>query len=145
MSTVIAIHRASANNGYLRRTKHSSSISVHADHMTDHIDSIHFCKNLYNKALGVLGWHSLCTLHNDLSFISWHLLNLQPVQNTVTLAVTKTTKHHHITSVLKTLYWLKIPKRIEHKVISLTYKTLQSSQLSYLPQLFRSNRFVQLL
>src|SRR6218665_3831592 len=53
-------------------------------------------------------------------------------------AVTKTPKHHHITPVLKTLHWLKIPERIhvEYKVISLTYNTLQSSQPSYLRQLF---------
>src|SRR6218665_1645221 len=53
-----------------------------------------------------------------------------------TCAVTKTPKHHHITPVLKKLHWLKIPQRIEYKVISLTYNTLQSSQPSYLRQLF---------
>src|SRR6218665_2556847 len=45
-------------------------------------------------------------------------------------------KHHHITPALKKLHWLKIPERIEYKVISLTYNTLQSSQPSYLRQLF---------
>src|SRR6218665_1771257 len=48
----------------------------------------------------------------------------------------KTPKHHHITPVLKALHWLKIPERIEYKVISLTYNKLQSSQPSYLRQLF---------
>src|SRR6218665_2461892 len=48
----------------------------------------------------------------------------------------KPPKHHHNTPVFKTLHWLKIPERIEYKVISLTYNTLQSSQPSYLPQLF---------
>src|SRR6218665_2302215 len=51
-------------------------------------------------------------------------------------AVTKTSKHHHITPVLKKLHWLKIPQRIEYKVVSFTYNTLQSSQPSYLCQLF---------
>ena len=51
-------------------------------------------------------------------------------------AVTKTPKHHHITPVLKSLHWLKIPKRVEYKVISLTCNTLQTSQPSYLRQLF---------
>ena len=41
-----------------------------------------------------------------------------------------------MTPVLKSLYWLKIPERIEYKVISLTYNTLQTSQPSYLRQLF---------
>src|SRR6218665_960612 len=45
-------------------------------------------------------------------------------------------KPQNITSVLKKLHWLKIPERIEYKVISLTYNTLQSSQPSYLRQLF---------
>src|SRR6218665_1459221 len=51
-------------------------------------------------------------------------------------AYTKTPKHHHISPVLKSLYWLKVPERIEYKVISLTYNTLQSSQPSDLRQLF---------
>src|SRR6218665_2385024 len=60
----------------------------------------------------------------------------QAIQNALARAVTKTSKHHHITPVLKKLHWLKIPQRIEYKVISLTYNTLQSSQTSYLRQLF---------
>src|SRR6218665_1615079 len=61
---------------------------------------------------------------------------LQAIQNALAHAVTKTPKHHHITPVLKKLHWLKIPQRIEYKVTSLTYNTLQSSQPSYLRQLF---------
>src|SRR6218665_1250833 len=61
---------------------------------------------------------------------------LLAIQNALVRAVTKTPKHHHITPVLKKLHWLKIPERIEYKVISLTYNTLQSSQPSYLRQLF---------
>src|SRR6218665_1078068 len=48
---------------------------------------------------------------------------LQAIQNALARAVTKIPKHHHITPVLKKLYWLKIPERIEYKVISLTYIT----------------------
>src|SRR6218665_2921652 len=61
--------------------------------------------------------------------------SLQAIQNALARAVTKTPKHHHITPVLKKLHWLKIPERIEYKVISLTYNMLQSSQPSYLRQL----------
>ena len=50
-------------------------------------------------------------------------------------AVTKTPKHHHITSVLKSLHWLKIPQLIHYKIASLTYNTLQTSQPSYIRQL----------
>ena len=63
------------------------------------------------------------------------LNRLQAIQTVLARAVTKTPKHHHITPVLKTLHWLKIPERIKYKVISLTYNTLQSSQPSYLHQL----------
>src|SRR6218665_295923 len=71
---------------------------------------------------------------------------LQAIQNALACAVTKTPKHHHITPVLKKLHRLKIPQRIEYKVISLTYNTPQSSQPSYLRQLLtiqppRSTRF----
>src|SRR6218665_135500 len=45
-------------------------------------------------------------------------------------------KPQNITPVLKKLHWLKIPERIEYKVISLTDNTLQSSQRSYLRQWF---------
>src|SRR6218665_844077 len=34
---------------------------------------------------------------------------LQAIQNALARAITKTPKHHHITPVLKTLHWLKIP------------------------------------
>src|SRR6218665_3254796 len=68
---------------------------------------------------------------------------LQVIQNALARAVTKTPKHHHITPVLKKLHWLKIPERIEYKVISLTYNTLQSSQPSCLHQLFTIQPLVQ--
>ena len=65
---------------------------------------------------------------------------LQAIQNALARAVTKTPKYHHITPILMKLHWLKIPERIEYKVISLTYNTLQSSQPSYL----RSDRIVKM-
>src|SRR6218665_2727299 len=64
---------------------------------------------------------------------------LQAIQNALARAATKTPKHHHITPVLKKLHWLKIPQRIEYKVISLTYNTLQSSQPSYLLEWTHTN------
>ena len=52
------------------------------------------------------------------------------------IAVTKTPKHHHITPVLKSLHWLKVPQRIHYKIVSLTYNALQTSKPSYIRQLF---------
>src|SRR6218665_3722926 len=61
---------------------------------------------------------------------------LQLIQNSLARAVTRTPRHHHITPVLKSLHWLKIPERIHFKVLSLTYNSLQSSQPTYLRELF---------
>src|SRR6218665_2300849 len=47
----------------------------------------------------------------------------------------KLPKHHHITPVLKSVHWLKIPQRIHYRIASLTYNTLQISQPSYIRQL----------
>src|SRR6218665_2821793 len=58
------------------------------------------------------------------------------IQNSLARAVTRTPRHHHITPVLKSLHWLKIPDRIHFKVLSLTYNSLQSSQPTYLRELF---------
>src|SRR5258706_13224850 len=49
-----------------------------------------------------------------------------------TRAINKTPKFHHITPILKSLHWLKINERIHYKILSITYKTLQSQQPSYL-------------
>src|SRR6218665_1945481 len=45
-------------------------------------------------------------------------------------------RHHHITPVLKSLHWLKVPERIHFKVLSLTYNSLQSFQPMYVRELF---------
>jgi len=55
-------------------------------------------------------------------------------KNIIACAVTKTPKHHHITPVLKSLHWLKVPQRIHYKIVSLTYNTLQTSRPSYIRQ-----------
>jgi hypothetical protein len=82
-------------------------------------------------------------IHSKLDYCNSLLLNLpasstnrlQFVLNSAAHAVTKTTRFHHITLVLKSLHWLKINQRIHYKVISLTYKILLSDQLSYLRSL----------
>src|SRR6218665_3995300 len=71
-----------------------------------------------------------------LSLDSTQRHRLQLIQNSLARAVTRTPRHHHITPVLKSLHWLKIPERIHFKVLSLTYNSLQSSQPTYLRELF---------
>src|SRR6218665_3828983 len=50
--------------------------------------------------------------------------------------VTRKSRHHHITPVLKLLHQLKIPEHIHFKFLSLTYNSLQPSQPTYLRELF---------
>src|SRR6218665_2732084 len=83
--------------------------------------------------------HSKLDYCNSLfcSINSSQIKRLQTIQNALARAVTKTPKNHqcHITPVLKSRHWLKIPQRIHYKIASLTYKTLQTSQPSYIRQL----------
>src|SRR6218665_3236389 len=71
-----------------------------------------------------------------LNLDSTQIQRLQLIQNSLARAVTRTPRHHHITPVLRSLHWLKIPERIHFKVLSLTYNSLQSSQPTYVRELF---------
>src|SRR6218665_4214853 len=81
-------------------------------------------------------------VHSKLDYCNSFLLNLdstqiqrlQIIQNSHARAVTRTPRHHR--PVPKSLHWLKIPERIHFKVVSLTYNSLQSSQPTYLSELF---------
>jgi len=61
---------------------------------------------------------------------------MQLIQNLLEQVVNRTTRHHHITPVRKSLQWLKISERIHFKVLFLTYNSLQSSQRTYLREVF---------
>ena len=47
----------------------------------------------------------------------------------------KAPKSSHITSIIRSLHWLKINERIEYKLLSLTYKVLTTNQPDYLHNL----------
>src|SRR6218665_1065062 len=72
------------------------------------------------------------SMHSKLDYCNSLFLNLdstqiqrlQLIQNSLARAVTRTPRHHHVTPVLKSLHWLKIPERIHFKVLSLTYNSL---------------------
>ena len=57
------------------------------------------------------------------------------ILNSAARAVTKTPKFHHITPHLKSLHWLKITQRIQYKILSLTYKSLQYNKPSSISDL----------
>ena len=82
-------------------------------------------------------------IHSKLDYCNSLFLNisnqqlnrLQLVFNSAARAVTKTPKFHHITPHLKSLHWLKITQRIQYKILSLTYKSLQYNKPSSISDL----------
>ena len=70
-----------------------------------------------------------------LNINSQQLNRLQLILNSAARAVTKTPKFHHITPHLKSLHWLKITQRIQYKILSLTYKSLQYNKPSSISDL----------
>ena len=60
---------------------------------------------------------------------------LQRVQNNAARLVARTPRRDHITPILRELHWLPIQKRIDFKVLNLTYKALHGEAPAYLQQL----------
>jgi len=60
---------------------------------------------------------------------------LQLILNFAARAVSKSPRFTHISPVLKSLHWLKIDQCIHYKILSITYKTVQSRKPSYLHNL----------
>ena len=65
------------------------------------------------------------------SLSSCNATRLQYVQNALARFVTSASKFTHITSSLKTLYWLLIRQRIIFKTLVLVYKYLTTGQPKY--------------
>src|ERR1043165_7263504 len=95
-------------------------------------------KPAYSSTIATSIVHSKLVYCNSLflNLESAQLKRLQLIQNSLARAVTRTPKHRHITPILKSLHWLKMPERIHFKVLSLTYNSLQYSKPSYLRDLF---------
>ena len=71
----------------------------------------------------------LCGITDEL------LCRLQKVQNNAARVVSGSKKYDHITPVLKDLHWLPIRKRIEFKILLLTFKCMQGIAPLYLREL----------
>ena len=94
--------------------------------------------------------HTIATslLHSKLYYCNSLFLNLpqsqlsrlQLILNSTARAVSNVPKLSHITPVLKSLHWLKIEQRIQYKVVSITYYTLQSNKPAYLNDLLHIQR-----
>ena len=60
---------------------------------------------------------------------------LQRIQNYSARAICKIAKYDHISPVLKQLHWLPVKARIEHKLLTLTFKAVHGQAPSYLSEL----------
>ena len=120
--------------------------------MSDHISSVSKSFFLYIRDLrrirNTLDYTAAQTIatsliHSKVDYCNSLFLNLprsqldrlQLILNSAARAVSKTPKFTHISPVLKSLHWLKIDQRIQYKVLSITYKTLQFHKPSYLHNL----------
>jgi hypothetical protein len=60
---------------------------------------------------------------------------LQRVQNTGARIITRSSRHDHIRPVLKDLHWLPISRRIDYKMLMLTWKALHGFAPTYIVDL----------
>ena len=62
---------------------------------------------------------------------------LQRIQNSAARLVTHAQKYDHITPILHELHWLPIKVRIQYKILSLTFLSLQGLGPTYLQDLIQ--------
>jgi len=76
---------------------------------------------------------------NSLQYMVPHsvLNKLQRVQNSAARIICRTSRFDHITPVLKELHWLPINCRIEHKILTLTYKALHDLSPIYMADMIQ--------
>ena len=73
------------------------------------------------------------------------LARLQRVQNTAARLLSGAKHKDHITPVLRDLHWLPITRRIEYKILTLTYKALAGTAPKYICDLLKLDRPSRLL
>lgn len=77
-------------------------------------------------------------MHCYAEFPKKHLDKLQRVLNTAARIVSLSPKRNHISPILKDLHWLPIEKRIQYKLLILTYRCLHNRAPIYLKELIVS-------
>jgi hypothetical protein len=115
----------------------SEHISAISKSCFQHIRDLQRIRNTINLSTACTIASSL--IHSKLDYCNSLLLNLpvsslkrlQFVLNSAARAVTNTSKFSHITPILKSLHWLKIEQRIHFKILSLTYKALDTNPPIY--------------
>ena len=101
-----------------------------------HLCNISKIRNCLSKSDTEILLHALITsrLHNRNSLLyglpKFLMDRLQNVQNSAARLVTRKTKFQHITPILKWLHCLPVYKRIEFKILQITFKALLILPLS---------------
>ena len=74
-----------------------------------------------------------------------HIKRLQAVQNAAARTHEMQKNPDHITPILRQLHWLPIQKRIRHKIISATYRSVHNNTPLYLSDLLQKHNPSRLL
>ena len=137
------------------------NLGVHMDQhvtMTDHVTAVCAACNYHLYRLSSI-WHYLTTeaaksavsTHSstlDSTYCNSLLHNItlsqtarwQRVQNNAARLITRSSKHDHITPVLKELHWLPVESRIAFKMLVMTCKCISGLAPSYLAELFQPRK-----
>lgn len=68
------------------------------------------------------------------------LRKLQGVQNTAARIITRTSRHSHITPILRDLHWLPIKSRLEYKILVHTYNAIYRLAPTYMSEMVETYR-----
>jgi len=116
----------------------SDQISALSKSCYHHIHALRCIRPYLNlhtaKTIATSIGHSKLDYCNSLYYglTKYQINRLWHIQNALARTVVKAPKFQHITPILKFLHWLKVSERIEYKIISLTYKILNTTQPPYL-------------
>ena len=67
----------------------------------------------------------------------YQISRLQRLQNTAARILTRTKKYDHISPIIRSLHWLPVARRIDYKVLILTFKCLHDLAPTYLKELIQ--------
>ncbi len=106
-----------------------------------HVRNLANIRKYLDKDTANIAAHAFITSNLDygnslLYGIAQNLIDkLQRVQNAAARMVTKTKKYDHITAIRKELHWLPVKARIEFKILTMTWKSINGAAPQYLSDL----------
>ena len=65
----------------------------------------------------------------------YNIQKIQRIQNMACRLINQLPRHSRVLEYMKNLHWLKIPERIEYKVLTIMYKCIHNSAPQYLQEL----------